>query len=76
MGVKTLRTILSSVTHNGKQARAKEMVTVSTWLQVECTKPVSFLSLPAHDDSGLAGCGRIPLHRSRVQFLPQVLQQE
>lgn len=35
-----------------------------------------FFSPLAHDDSGLAGRGCVSLHRSCLQFLPQVLQQE
>lgn len=34
-----------------------------------------FLSV-AHDDSGAAGCGGVPLHCGCFQFLPQVLQQK
>lgn len=78
MGVKTLRTILSSVTHNGKQAsgeRAEPAHRVLFLLRPECTNRVSLSSLAAHDDLGLAGRGGVPLHRRRLHFLPQVLQQ-
>lgn len=44
MGVKTLRTILSSVTHNGKQASAEKVSVVWLLLRVDRTKPVSFSS--------------------------------
>lgn len=47
-----------------------------THIQYYCTYSVPFLSALAHDDSGLAGRGGVPLHCDRLQFLPQVLQQE
>jgi len=37
---------------------------------------IPFSRLPAHDDRGPAGRGGLPLHRGRLQLLPQVLQQE
>lgn len=76
MGVKTLRTILSSVTHNGKQASAGEIQPCSLCFSFTALVTVSLLFLPAHDDSGLAGSGCVSLHCGRLQFLPQVLQQE
>lgn len=64
MGVKTLRTILSSVTHNGKQVSTGKNID-SDNVASEFTSG-SFSSLAAHDDRGFAGCGRVPLHGSRL----------
>lgn len=71
MGFKTLRTILSSVTHNGKQVCGVIIV-------------VSFFSLigsvvnnvSAGPDRGAVGCCRLSLHCSGLQLLQEVLQQE
>lgn len=85
MGFKTLRTILSSVTHNGKQ--------VNHFVQLRASSPpkkpaaaaaaavcsVVALRLPlclaAGADGRPAGGGGVPLHCRRLQLLQEVLQQ-
>jgi len=64
MGVKTLRTILSSVTHNGKQVSA--LTATTTHGEAFCPRRANVPSLAADDDGGFAGRGGVPVHRGGV----------
>lgn len=85
MGFKTLRTILSSVTHNGKQVRVCVVVLfphfIGFWLQFALVWRIlkhldMFNNLSAGPDCGAVGRCRLPLHCSGLQLLQEVLQQE
>ena len=78
MGVKTLRTILSSVTHNGKQVCVPTQKSMNGFKKKKKKAHLALMRpVPAaDDDGGPAGCGGVPVHGGGLQLLPQVLQQE
>lgn len=75
MGFKTLRTILSSVTHNGKQVST---VIFFHWSVQKTFKEDNHkcIFFPACPNSGITGSSGILVHSSGIQFFPKVLQQK